>query len=92
MDPLGRNSRCPKCDARLKGRRDTIGAVDATVYACVACGLYGVEWDDRVFDRKELGDEPLEAMLTRRAAKVARDNHRAQSRYVDAPGGRVWHD
>ena len=90
MDPLGSKSKCPRCDKDLKGRRDVIGSVDAVVWACAECGLYGVEGDDRVFDRKELGDDELEAKLRKRAVKLIENDKQAQRRYSDVPTGKVF--
>ena len=90
MDPLNHKSKCPKCDQRLQGRREVIGELDHTVWACMPCGLYGVAGDDRMFDRKELGDEELEAKLRKRAAKLIENEKALQRRFTDVPPGKVF--
>ena len=90
MDPLDNTTRCPKCNEKLKGRRDVIGEVDSTVWACSPCGLYGVEGDDRLIDRKESSDDELATKLKNRAAKLIENEKALQKRYVDVPDGKAW--
>ncbi len=90
MEPLNKNSRCPKCNEKLKGRRDALGMLDTPVWGCVVCGLYGVQGDDRLFDRKELGDAAIEAKLAKRAAKLIEDEKAFQKRFEDVPIGKVF--
>lgn len=90
MDALNSKSVCPKCNKRLQGKRNVLGVVDTTVWGCVECGLYGVEGDDRVFGREELGDADLEAKLKKRAVKLIENEKALQNRYTDAPIGKVF--
>ena len=90
MDPLKIGSRCGRCQKPMKARKDALGDVDGTVVGCAACGQYGMAGDDRVFDRKELGDEVLEAKLRHRAIKLKENENALQKRYTDAKDGRIW--
>ncbi len=90
MDPLGKNSRCPKCNESLKMRAGVIGAVETPVWACAACGLYGAEGDDRLFDRVELGDTELEKKLFKRAVTLIENEKSLQRRFTDVPKGKLW--
>ncbi len=90
MEPLNKNSRCPKCNEKLVGRRDALGMADTPVWGCSTCGLYGVEGDDRLFDREELGDAEMETKLKKRAAKLIENEKSLQRRFTDAPAGKVF--
>ena len=90
MDPLSKSSKCPRCTKPLKGRRDAIGGLETPVWGCMECGLYGVEGDDRVFDRVELGDAELEKKLNKRAVALIENEKALQRRYTDVPIGKVF--
>ena len=87
---LTKYSKCDRCKGVMKGRPNTLAVGDAAVLACMACGLYGVAGDDRVFDRKELGDVELERELNERAARLIRIEAGRQTRYQDAEPGKLW--
>ncbi len=89
MEPLNKHSKCPRCGEKLRGR-DSLGVPDTPVWGCATCGLYGVEGDDRLYDRAERGDAGLEAIMAKRAAKLIEDEKALQKRFEDVPPGKVF--